>query len=328
MKSNLSGIFFSAIVLAASLSFAKSSVRADHSWERTSDKYTRQIYTLKYWKQQWNFGYNYPDEKESDDLNFGVLLYQNSGQVPGQTHTGQSAQVLLAKKINPNNIISGAFGFHNLKVDQAVDPYQTARGNAYLKFDSRFYEKNDFNFYYENDYHYAFQLASGSARTPLTSEGYGFGFTLKPLERIRFLVNYSTRWVSEGVQRQSTEGNLVYGISPSWPWIWVGVGGEYMSHSRTSPSYYSPQFFKSYGTRAEAAFPIFSDDWTGALAWNYSIIQEATLNPGTGHYIVSSLKYGGRQNLNLGFNYTKILSQQSSSQWESENYLLHCEYPF
>ncbi len=320
-------ILFLLSLLVAEGALAKSSVKAEHMWERTSDKYSRQIYSIKYWQRQWNFGYTYPDEKPEEDTNYGLELYQNSGQVPSQSHTGKAVKVLLGKKINPELVLTGALGYHSLNVDQGTNSYSTARASGRLKMNHHFYQKNEVQLEYENDYHYTLQLASGSARNPLTTEGYNLNFTLKPIEKIRVLLGYGNRWVSDGVQRQTTEGSLLYGISPSWPWIWVGIGGEYISHSRTTPEYYSPKFFKSYGTRAEAAFPV-TDEWSVGAAWNYSIIQEEVLAAGVGHYIVGNVRYGGRQNFNFGFNYVKILSQQSNSEWSSESYTLNCEYPF
>lgn len=140
---------------------------------------------------------------------------------------------------------------------------------------------------------------------------------LRILNRLRFAYRMSHKILSDQNTRTLGDFALLYGISPGVPWIWGGVGYEWMGTGQNTISYWSPRRFWSFGPRIEGDIPIF-DELSVFFGLNVNRFQEEDFPMGTGYYGVLGLRYGAREDVNYTLGYTRIRSAQNSGTWNSD----------
>jgi hypothetical protein len=89
------------------------------------------------------------------------------------------------------------------------------------------------------------------------------------------------------IQHQSAAA-LLYGVSPEWPWIWVGVGTEQLRCDESRPGYWSPRIFRSSGLRVDVAAPI-TEQLSYSVAANLDRVNEDGVS-GDGRYFSIGLE--------------------------------------
>jgi hypothetical protein len=118
----------------------------------------------------------------------------------------------------------------------------------------------------------------------------------------------------------------MYGISTGVPWVWAGIGTDYLSYSFRQTTYWSPTRFYSFGPRFEGVFPLFQQ-WSASIGLNLNRFQEESFDLGNGYYGTAKLQYGEREHLNVAVEYIRILAAQGSSQWISNGVNLSLNAP-
>ena len=136
----------------------------------------------------------------------------------------------------------------------------------------------------------------------------------------------SLRAFSDTNSKMSLDTSLMYGISTGVPWIWLGVGYEYLSFSFRQTGYWSPTHFYSVGPRFEGEFPIINQLNFG-VGLNVNHFGEESASPGNGYFGSLKLQYGNRNEFNLALNYIRILAQQNSNPWSSNEFMLAVNSP-
>jgi len=119
--------------------------------------------------------------------------------------------------------------------------------------------------------------------------------------------------VSDGNNSFGFDAATMYGISPGWPWIWLGYGvsGLYFDENRIG--YWSPKNFAAHGPRFDSSFPIYGD-FSGILGANLNFYEEDKTK-GDGFLIAGGLQWGRYDGTNVRVLYTKIRSGQRQSPW-------------
>jgi len=148
-----------------------------------------------------------------------------------------------------------------------------------------------------------------------------------PYTLVRITYKFAEKWqlrgmnknyfISDDNQRADSDLALMYGVSPGWPWIWVGLGGELMTNSKANTTgYWAPRQFTNYGPRLDVAAPI-ADKTTFYLGLNVNKFNDIDFGDGTGFYGVSKLVYGADDSWKIELGVESISSDQNASRWTS-----------
>ncbi len=113
-----------------------------------------------------------------------------------------------------------------------------------------------------------------------------------------------------------------YGLSPSWPWIWVGYGVHGLSYDQTAVGYWSPDRFFNHGPRFDSSFPLYGK-FSGIFALNLNYFKENNLS-GEGYLMAAGLQWGQFDGNHVRLVYNKIRSSQNQSAWIYEGLQLTC----
>ncbi len=141
-----------------------------------------------------------------------------------------------------------------------------------------------------------------------------------PLKKLKLQTTQILGWRSDANRKHNSDYALLYGVSPGWPWIWVGYGYYTLKYSERSPGYWSPQDFSSHGFRIDSSFPIYSK-LSGIFGLNLNNYDEDGFS-GKGHYGVAGLQWGSSAETHFKATWTQIRSGQSSSPWKYDGLML------
>lgn len=134
-------------------------------------------------------------------------------------------------------------------------------------------------------------------------------------------------FLSDDNQRSHTDVAVMYGVSPTWPWIWVGFGYEFMSHTKDNQSYWSPREFYSYGPRLDVSAPIKGKlSFAGGI--NLNQFRDIDFGQGEGYYLSSKLIYGEYKKTQYALGIELIQSEQNGNIWRSQAGTLGVVCPF
>lgn len=117
--------------------------------------------------------------------------------------------------------------------------------------------------------------------------------------------------------RSDSDASLLYGVSTSWPWIWLGGGAEYLTNTQANGPYWSPRQFYSYGLRSEVALPI-AGQWSFAAGLNLNKFRDVDFDEGQGYYLNSKVIYGEWGKLRYELGVEAIQSEQNGNIWQSQ----------
>lgn len=137
-------------------------------------------------------------------------------------------------------------------------------------------------------------------------------------EKIKATIQTRSIFLNDKNKRSNSDFSLMYGISPSWPWIWVGGGAEYLKNKKMTPAYWSPSKFYSYGPRFDIAFPI-KDKFSFATGVNLNRFHDANFGSGKGYYLNAKLIYGESSSTHTYLGFESIKSQQGGNSWNSKS---------
>ena len=262
----------------------------------------------------------WPYLKSADsEYDWGVNLNYYDGQANGTEFTGQHIEGVFGFQFSEISYVGGSIGLHNMDVPDLNS--QKDRGTydiyAQLGLTSNF----TLLFNIADNYVYQYGLQPAGTREFLNAEMRTAGFQWKPINTIR-ISGASSAWdLSDANTKKETKASILYGISPGWPWIWIGVSYEKLKYEMAKADYWTPENFRSVGLVFESSFPI-SENFTGALAATATNVKEDNNPKGNGNSLSVGLDYKltKAHTLRLGFN--RIVSQQEKSEWTEKTYSL------
>lgn len=167
-----------------------------------------------------------------------------------------------------------------------------------------------------------------SVRDNLTGSYYVLRYNLLFSERWQIRALNKSYFISDSNNRTDSDVGLMYGISPSWPWIWVGFGAEYLTNSiANTTGYWSPRKFLNLGPRLDVAFPLF-DKYSFSAGLNLNKYNDFDFGDGTGFYSLAKIVHGGKDSLKVEAGIESISSEQNSNRWTSSMFFVGVSCPF
>ena len=169
------------------------------------------------------------------------------------------------------------------------------------------------------------QRAPGFERFQVKNEDFKKSrlFRLKPSlshklsEKWRTDLRGDYNWVEDGNLASLTDLQFLYGLSQDSLWLWLGFGGEYLTHRRPTGDYWSPRTFHSYGPRMEFSY-LWMEKWSFNLSGNAFSLKENDFEQGSGYYLNTGISYGKRGHQIFKVYYEGIKSTQGSATWASD----------
>ena len=312
-------ILASAILLIFSINPSSASAKdlytAGFEHSTTSDENDLDTYTLSYINNRRDHFWPYVNDADSD-FDWGVLLHRYTGQAAGgNDFNGLQFEGILGWHYSQAAYFSTYLGSHRLDVPNEAHTVERFSYQIDALFNVT--PKIKLNLHTANDFVYQYGLQPGGSNRFLYAQQWQGFLEWTPIPKIRINFSDSSWSLSDENTRHEYQVNLLYGISPSWPWIWVGLNYDHLGYDETKPDYWSPNEFYSYGLVLDSSFPI-TENFTGAIAGSLSRINE-DLNPeGNGNSVFLGIDYKMTKSQTLRFGASRILSVQNNSAW-SEN---------
>lgn len=141
-------------------------------------------------------------------------------------------------------------------------------------------------------------------------------------ERVKLSSKNWMRFFSDQNIKYDSQIELMFGIAPTSPWIWIGLGAQAMAFKvstelqPTEFRYWAPLRFLAADLRFESDLPLSSEIsiFLGAAA---SVFQEESYPVGFGYFLAPGLSFGNRERRQLRISYTRIVSRQTAGAWIS-----------
>lgn len=284
--------------------------------DRTSDVFDRHELFFDYRNHRREFFWPW-EEAETHDLDWGVNARRMRGSTITDRFDGTRVLGTLGKRFSPAVYLETSAGGHQLRVHgQGEKTLTIYSASAYLKpIDAlSVHLETDKDFVYQEDVLPAGISAKLDARTTR------LGLTWRPVNRLRILGQSRYRTFSDNNASHHNIFSALYGISPDWPWIWAGVGGEELEFDDQKTSYWSPKKFTAYGPRLDSSFPI-TQRLNGSAAINLDRLNEDGSH-GNGGYFALGLEVRVSRTLYLKLDASHIKSVQRGSSWTGDTYSL------
>ena len=291
---------------------AKDLYTAGFERSTTSDGNDLNTYTLQYLSNRRDHFWPYVNDADSD-FDWGLLLHRYSGQAAGgNDFTGLQYEGILGWRYSQSAYFSTHFGSHRLDVpneNNAIDRF-TYQVDALFTVTP----KIKLNLHAANDFVYQYGLQPGGSNQFLNAQQWQGFFEWTPIPTIRINFSDSSWSLSDENTQHEYQVNILYGISPEWPWIWVGLNYDHLGYDETKTGYWSPNDFYSYGLVLDSSFPIYGN-LTGAISGSLSHINEDTNPEGDGNSVFVGLDYKLTKTQTLRLGASRIRSVQNNSDW-------------
>ena len=273
---------------------------------------------LRYVNNRREYAWPYAESADSD-WDWGIELHRYFGQASGTDFAGLQLQGLFGWHYSKNTYIHGAIGAHRLDVPSAENQKERATYdlNAQLGITKTFNLKLNT----ADNYVYQYGLQPAGAREYLNAHMSSAGFDWRPTERIRFSGSHSYWDLSDENTRRQYKYDLVYGISPGWPWIWAGLTYERLEYDMDKIGYWTPGYSRTAGLVFDSSFPV-TENLTGAFSASLTRIKEDEYPEGDGGSLYIGIDYKLTKQHTLRMSFNRILSSQQSSTWSENTYYL------
>jgi len=293
---------------------AKDLYTAGYSHSYTTDDITLNTSTLDYISNRREEFWPY-QEDASSSVDWGIRVRRYDGAASGIDFTGLKAEGTLGWRYSPGTYFSADLGSHRLKVPSRSKDSErfTYKVAALMAVTSHV----KLNLHAASDYVYQDFLQPAGVTQLLHGKQLRGRLEWQPAGKFRFNVGETAWRLSDDNRSRDYEANILYGISPDWPWIWVGLNYEHLAYDRTMPDYWSPTKFYSYGLVLDSSFPI-TDNLTGNLSGNLSRIKEEDFALGNGDFAYVGLDYKLTKNHTVRIGVSRRRSIQNNSTWEQK----------
>jgi hypothetical protein len=290
-------------------------VEVEHS--NTSDHINLNTLSFNYINNQRQYFWPYKEAADSK-WDSGIQIQRHSGQADGTGFIGQQFEGLLDWNYSEYTYIRGRLGGHQLKVSN-LDEKQ--RFSYDMEAHAKLSPFISLNFDSADDYVYQLGLQPGGVREFLHARKNRAGLSWTPEERFRLTASTSLWHLSDGNVRRQNKVDLLYGISMDWPWLWAGASYEVLHYDKEKSDYWTPGKFRATGLVFEGSFPV-TEGYTGALSINISKIKENSYPAGNSNSLFAGLDHKLNQDYTLRIGFSRIRSQQESSNWTENTYRL------
>src|SRR5688572_15443776 len=284
--------------------------------DETSDGFERREWRFSYRNHRRDMSWPW-EESQATSIDWGVDLRRSSGAYGDGRFDAERVAGMVGKRFSPLLYAEMWLGNHDLDAsgrDESITAYEvTLRLTPGDALDVRAQASRD--------YLYAEAFVPGGVTELLAGRSQRLGITWRPHPRVRAIGDLERRSLDDANTGQRYAVSLLYGISPEWPWIWVGVGGEWLGYDEQRDAYWSPEDFRSIGVRVQAAFPL-SARMQAEASLNFDQLEENELGTGDGQYLAAGLTYSLTETLRLRANAHRVNSLQAGDRWSETTYLL------
>ena len=156
---------------------------------------------------------------------------------------------------------------------------------------------------------------------------WGASVLYKPTKRWHVNYTHRTAFLNDSNTRSDDDASFMYGVSPDWPWIWLGAGYYRMTNTNVDNGYWAPSIFSSYGPRVDISVPLFRS-FSASLGLNYNWYRDVNFGSGVGYYGVAKITHGSYGSRQISLGVESIDSKQESSRWTSTAILASVIWPF
>jgi len=311
------GFFYlmtSSIVYAGGFSFP-SHVALETIFYSDSDDIDIRHGTLAY--QTGNDIFNAKHAKETVGKTTVGLQVQHSliQQVIKNDYLADTIDVTLSRKISDKLSIAASLGQGRIKNKQTKRNAQlttyAVKAKLTLNKQVKLHIKQSTGFVFDDAL-----IEDDNAQT-LSGDITNIDLYWRPLEKIRVEGNGLYRSLSDNNHSQQLLGAVLYGISPNWPWLWVGVSAEKLSYDKTKLSYWTPNDYVSYGVVIDSSFPV-NEHFSISLGGNLNTSKEDNNASGTGYSLSAGAYWMVRKNINIKLNGYLLESTQETSNWKQD----------
>ena len=244
--------------------------------QQTSDDIVDRALTLRYRNHRRDAFWEYPGEA-AQGWDYGLDAETHDGSNALASYSGIKGTATGGVKISENAQASVSLGAHHL-LDRTSSQSETIPTGA---LDSSVSPTKDIhlNFLASYDFIYPELIQPGAITEFITAKAFSLNSFYTPQSPWRFLLQPSFQFFSDNNVRKALDASLLYGINPGEPWIWLGLGEEYLSYTLLEPSYWSPQRYLAIGPRFEADLPLVGN-LSCSLAVNLNVFQQDQLSLG------------------------------------------------
>jgi hypothetical protein len=284
--------------------------------QSTTDNVVHQMLGLEYRNHRREIFWPYPEEAaQAWDFGFGTEFH--SGHTSWGTYIGRRAMASLGYKNDNVFYTNLSAGLHELNESSSSNGAPLFIGELQLFFIP--VPGVNLSLKVSRDYLYQHWVQSGAISEQLIGTSGFLAIDYRIFERLR--VNSRTLRVelSDHNLQWSHEFNVLYGLSPSSPWIWLGVGGQYVTFGEKRDSYWSPWRYVYGGPRLETSFQFFGK-FSGAATISINAHQEDSATPGADYYLNTKLSWGARDTLQFDLGYTRIGSAPTPGTWSRDDF--------
>jgi hypothetical protein len=282
--------------------------------ETTSDRLIRTTWGVQYRSHRRDLFWPYINS-QSKQFDWGISTRTHSGKAEGIEFFGATATALLAYQFSDSDLLESTVGTHQLKnaSNQSVNTstvYELKYSNIFAKKVESILSLNRDLIYHE------MLLPAGVVESIFaTTLKLSNQFHFSEKQRVRSQIKQ--RWFSNQKKSQLLELNYLYGFATSEPWIWGGIGCEYLNYDQSIVGMWSPKDFFSYGPRFEGSFQLLSN-WALIMGININrLVDNQSHQQGWGYYSSLKMMYGQRESSQGGLSLTRIESQQAGNDWNS-----------
>ena len=289
----------------------------------TTDDFDARTYSLSYRNHRRELFWPW-QEATTHTLDWGLDVDRSEGEVTPTEFESIHVQGSLGAYLTPGTYVLAQVGHHKLQTDLG-DRTITSRHLTAI-----FGVGHDFGVQLETgrDFIYPDGAVPGGITEQLTALEHSASFRWRPHQRLRILGQGRYRDYDkendENTSRQ-TDLNILYGISPEWPWVWAGVGAQRLTYDRQVPSYWSPEEFTAYGLRFDSSFPL-GERLSGSAAANLDKLDEDG-STGTGYFLQAGLQYRLYGDLYARLDVTESKSIQRTSTWSADSVFFRLSGP-
>lgn len=193
-------------------------------------------------------------EADSLDLDWGLDAVVRNGSSFSSDFNALQFDAFIGKRLQTGSYLEVGVGVHGIRGDDLIKddtiPIYWAKGLFPVT------PSFDIEVVASFDYLYPEGFQPGSLIEALTSHTIFGELSWKPVYSLWIKSQSELKFISDSNKRFWTDLAVLYGISPDWPWVWVGAGANYLTYEFESDNYWSPSQYISYGPRLESSFPI------------------------------------------------------------------------
>lgn len=280
--------------------------------DQTSDGLDMNSWLVSYRNHRREMFWPWQDSPDYS-LDWGLSLRRDSGEIPQRSFTAARLAALLGKRFSPSLYAEASGGMHRLNTAWR-DELAIYSGAVYWSPSAWL----DLHIFTNRDYLYTDAQIPAGITEALAARTYAAAVTIKPARRWHLNGTGKVGALSDGNRSYHYIYSLMYGVSPDWPWIWVGIGGETLHYDEARPGYWTPRNFRAAGLRFDSSVPL-SESLEFDAALNLDRLHEDGTT-GSGYYADVGFDWTMMKDIHLRLGAIRNHSLQQGSRWSERIY--------